>query len=326
MPQASPAERRGAVRVVLADEHPTVRRILRMVLELEDGFAVVAEANSLESAVLQARRHRPHVLLLAPRAADGPGIESVRRARRGVPGTVIVVLTMDDNAAFAVRALRAGASGLVLKDTADAELPEAVRCAAQGDLYMSPRVTVRSSDATRSDARDKAQAGNDQPGWDQVRAAVSRERGENSRARAQSAAELEREINRARHANGRLVLAVLAIDRLKGVRDRRDPETGDGLRHVLATIQTHVRSYDPIIPLGGDEFVCALTDCTPEEARSRFGEIQAAIRRDRPTASVSVGFAALRAGDSLEQLIERGDKALCEARHTGSPAHGIAGA
>jgi diguanylate cyclase (GGDEF)-like protein len=126
---------------------------------------------------------------------------------------------------------------------------------------------------------------------------------------------LEHEINRARHGNGRLVLAYIDVDGLKQVNDRQGHAAGDALlRDVVDAIQAHLRSYDPIVRVGGDEFVCALGDSTLEEARRRFHEIRATMEQIQPTASFSAGFAALRPEDTLEQLTQRGDTALYETK------------
>jgi len=126
---------------------------------------------------------------------------------------------------------------------------------------------------------------------------------------------LEREINRSRHGTGGLVLAFVDVDKLKQVNDSQGHAAGDALlRAVVAAIQTHLRSYDPIVRVGGDEFVCALGDCTPEHARDRFQEIQATLEETQPGASISVGLALLGPDDTLQQLTERGDKALYEAK------------
>jgi diguanylate cyclase (GGDEF)-like protein len=71
-----------------------------------------------------------------------------------------------------------------------------------------------------------------------------------------------------------------------------------------------VRSYDPIVRFGGDEFVCGLSDTDLDGARRRFDEIRAAIRQSDAPGSISVGLAALGPSDSLEELIARGDAAL----------------
>jgi len=81
---------------------------------------------------------------------------------------------------------------------------------------------------------------------------------------------LEHEINRAPP----LVLAFLDVDGLKQVNGRRGHAAGDALlRGVVDAIETHLRSYDPIVRIGGDEFICALADCTLDEARLRFKKI-----------------------------------------------------
>lgn len=83
---------------------------------------------------------------------------------------------------------------------------------------------------------------------------------------------------------------------------------------MVSAIQAHLRSYDPVVRFGGDEFVCALIDATPMEAHRRFVEIQATIQARRPGTSVSFGVAALRTEDTLEQLLERGDASLYRAK------------
>jgi two-component system, NarL family, response regulator NreC len=128
------------VRVVLAEDHPMMRRSLRLLLESEVDVEVVAEAIDLRTAEREVRRHRPAVLVLDLRLRDGSSIEAIRLMREQAPRVQIVVLTMDDSPGYAEEALRAGAVGFVLKDTADAELGDAIRNAAAGDYYTSPRM------------------------------------------------------------------------------------------------------------------------------------------------------------------------------------------
>jgi diguanylate cyclase (GGDEF)-like protein len=128
---------------------------------------------------------------------------------------------------------------------------------------------------------------------------------------------LQQEINRAQHGSGHLVLAFIDVDGLKQVNDRHGHAAGDELlRDVVAAMQTHLRSYDPIVRIGGDEFVCALADCQPDDARRRFQEIQATIQQLQPATRISVGYAQLRPGDTLDELTKRGDAALYEAKLT----------
>jgi two-component system, NarL family, response regulator NreC len=112
------------------------------VLERDASVLVLAEAGDLATAVRHVGRFRPDVLLFDPWLLDASRIEAVRCLRAQAPGTEIVVLTMHESEAFAKQALEAGALGFVLKDTADLELPEAVRLAARGEGYTSPRVSA----------------------------------------------------------------------------------------------------------------------------------------------------------------------------------------
>jgi diguanylate cyclase (GGDEF)-like protein len=128
---------------------------------------------------------------------------------------------------------------------------------------------------------------------------------------------LNREIDRARHRDGELVLAYVDVDGLKEVNDRHGHAAGDALlRDVGRAIHMHLRSYDPLVRVGGDEFVCTLEVSTPEDARRRFQQISATIEQTQPDASISVGFATLRPEDTLEELTARGDRDLYKAKHT----------
>jgi two-component system, NarL family, response regulator NreC len=130
-----------AIRVLLADDHPAIRRSLRALLEREADIHVVAEASELQTVAAQLRAHRPNVLVLDARMPDGSGIEHIRALRDQAPRTQIVIVTMHKNQAFADQALKAGAIGYVLKDAADSELCTAVRSAADKQPYRSSRLT-----------------------------------------------------------------------------------------------------------------------------------------------------------------------------------------
>jgi two-component system response regulator NreC len=133
----------ATIRVVLADDHVPMRRSLRLLLDGEEGLAVVAEAEDHASAARHVHSHQPQVLVLDLGMRDGSSIETIRTLSETAPRTKIVVLTMEDNPIFAQRALTAGASAYVAKDLADAELPQAVRSAALGEEWISPRVAAR---------------------------------------------------------------------------------------------------------------------------------------------------------------------------------------
>lgn len=128
--------------VVLADDHAVVRRSLRLLLDGEEDVKVIAEAADLSTVIRHVHGHVPHVLVLDLQMPNGSSIETIRRLREQVPGTEIVVLTMERSPLFAQQALGAGAVGFVLKDRADSELPRAVRNAATGDEFVSPHVSA----------------------------------------------------------------------------------------------------------------------------------------------------------------------------------------
>jgi two-component system response regulator NreC len=127
-------------RVVLANDHPGLRRSLRWLLDHADDLEVVGEATDFEATVHEVAVQHPHVVVLDLRMPDGFRAERIQRLRTASPGTQIVVTTMHANEAFATEALRAGAIGFVVADSADRELVEAVRSAVRGLPYTSPRV------------------------------------------------------------------------------------------------------------------------------------------------------------------------------------------
>jgi DNA-binding NarL/FixJ family response regulator len=131
------------IRVVLADDHDLVRHGFRMILESEPGIAVVGEARNGEEAVREVERLRPDVLCLDVQMPVVDGLEAARRiARSGVP-TAVLVLTTFDRDDYLFEALRAGASGFLLKTTSPEKLIEAVQVVAAGDALLAPDVTKR---------------------------------------------------------------------------------------------------------------------------------------------------------------------------------------
>lgn len=126
---------------------------------------------------------------------------------------------------------------------------------------------------------------------------------------------LQREIDRSRRSGGRLVLAFLDLDGLKRVNDEQGHAAGDALLSGLAeAIRSRLRSYDPVVRVGGDEFVCALSETDLDQAREILRDIQQDLTNGRADASISFGLAALRSDDSLATLLERSDRALREAK------------
>jgi two-component system, NarL family, response regulator NreC len=131
------------IRIVLADDHTVVRSGLRLLLDGESDFEVVAEASDVEGARRYVHGHKPDVLVLDLNMPGRSSLQAIPEIRAELPGTQIVVLTMQQEPAFAREALGAGALGYVLKEAADDELVEAVRRAAAGESYLNPRLGAR---------------------------------------------------------------------------------------------------------------------------------------------------------------------------------------
>ena len=133
------------IRVVLADDQDLIRLGLRVLLDNEDDLTVVGDAADGLRAVALARELRPDVVLMDVRMPGIDGIEATRRivAAPDLGATRIIVLTTFEIDEYVFEALRAGASGFLIKDTKPAELLRAVRLVAAGDALLSPSVTRR---------------------------------------------------------------------------------------------------------------------------------------------------------------------------------------
>jgi DNA-binding NarL/FixJ family response regulator len=129
----------SAIRVLIADDQPLARAGFRAVLEATGAIEVVAEAENGQQAVELARRHDPDVVLMDVRM---PGMDGIEATRRMSHQKVLILTTfgIDD---YIIEALRAGASGFLLKDAPVEELVRAVRTVAAGDAQLSPAVTKR---------------------------------------------------------------------------------------------------------------------------------------------------------------------------------------
>ncbi len=132
-----------AITIVIADDHQVVRAGLRLLLEAEEGFEVVAEAGDVASTERRVSAYHPRVLILDLNMPGESSLPAIPRLRENAPGTQIVVLTMQNDPAFARESLRAGAIGYVLKEAADSELVQAVRLAAEGRTYLNPELGAR---------------------------------------------------------------------------------------------------------------------------------------------------------------------------------------
>jgi two-component system, NarL family, response regulator NreC len=129
--------------IVVADDQAVVRAGLRMLLAAEPDFEVVAEAHDLESTCRCLSEHSPAALVLDANVPGELGVAVVPRLAETSPDTAIVVLTVEDDATVVRAALRAGARGYVLKQSAGVELIEAIRTAIAGGTYLSPVLGAR---------------------------------------------------------------------------------------------------------------------------------------------------------------------------------------
>src|ERR1700691_6092114 len=142
----------GSIRIILADDHAAMRQSLRLLLDGEADIDVVAETDSLSAVVAHVHTRKPDVLVLdLGMSSRGPGIAVLDKLSREMRDLSIVVLTTNDDPAFARRALDNGALGLVLKEMADSDLPAAVRQASHGKRYISPLLAAKLNGGKQND-------------------------------------------------------------------------------------------------------------------------------------------------------------------------------
>ena len=133
------------IRVLLADDQALIRAGFRVLVEAADDLQVVGEATDGQQAVDLARRERADVVLMDIRMPGVDGLEATRRisADEDLAGVKVIILTTFESDEYVYQALRAGASGFLVKDTEPAELIQAIRVVARGDALLSPSVTRR---------------------------------------------------------------------------------------------------------------------------------------------------------------------------------------
>jgi len=136
-----------STRVLLVDDQPLLRLGFRMVIDAHDDMTVVGEAGDGEEAVRLSGELAPDVVLMDVRMPGVDGIEATRRIAQACDGPRVLILTTFDLDAYAFNALRAGASGFLLKDVPPSDLLSAIRAVASGDAVIAPSVTRRLLDA-----------------------------------------------------------------------------------------------------------------------------------------------------------------------------------
>jgi DNA-binding NarL/FixJ family response regulator len=133
----------SAIRIVIADDHPIFRAGLQGLLSAQEDFQVVGEAANGREAVSVVRHTSPDLLLVDLQMPELDGVGAIREIRQTSPGTRILVLTTYDSDGDILRAVEAGATGYLLKDTPREELFQAIRATARGDSALSPSVASK---------------------------------------------------------------------------------------------------------------------------------------------------------------------------------------
>jgi len=131
------------IKILMADDHPVVRAGIRGMLETQDDFQVVAEAENGREAYEQIGKLKPDVVLMDLRMPEMDGVEAIGKIKEKYPNINILVLTTYDTDADIVRAVEAGATGYLLKDAPREELFRAVRGTAKGETVLAPVVAAR---------------------------------------------------------------------------------------------------------------------------------------------------------------------------------------
>lgn len=140
--------------IILAEDHQIVREALRLLLETQPDFHVLAETGDGLEALRLTEKHKPDILIADMMMPGLSGLEVVRGTRRVSPATRVIMLSMHDTESYVVETLQAGASGYVLKRSSSQELIYAIRQALAGSLYLSPSLNERAIQAYMQRSQD----------------------------------------------------------------------------------------------------------------------------------------------------------------------------
>jgi two-component system response regulator NreC len=126
------------IHILLADDHTILRAGLKMMLNAQPDMEVIGEAHDGRQAIAEVQRLQPDIVLMDITMPDMNGIEATRQIKKLQPETKVLMLTMHENDEYVFQALRAGASGYMLKEAADTELISALHVVQSGQFYLSP--------------------------------------------------------------------------------------------------------------------------------------------------------------------------------------------
>ncbi|HLI89311.1 MAG TPA: response regulator transcription factor [Ktedonobacteraceae bacterium] len=127
-----------SIRILLADDHTILRAGLKMMLNAQPDMEVVGEAQDGRQALQEAQRLQPDIILMDITMPDMNGIEATKQIKKELPDVKVLILTMHEHEEYVFQALRAGASGYMLKEAADTDLISALRIIQSGQFYLSP--------------------------------------------------------------------------------------------------------------------------------------------------------------------------------------------
>ncbi len=186
------------------------------------------------------------------------------------------------------------------------------------DWAMAAKDRAAAAADREAAARDRERAFNDRLAAQRIReglvhqlAIAHTDQLTGARTRAAGLGDIDREIDRARRTSGLLVAAYVDVVGLKVVNDAHGHAAGDALlARIVCKIRSHLRTYDVIVRLGGDEFLCAMPGATIQDAHQRFGAIRAALAGDPDPSHIKCGFAELGRQDGTAELIGRADAQL----------------
>ncbi|MEY2516745.1 MAG: hypothetical protein QOJ89_4103, partial [bacterium] len=189
---------------------------------------------------------------------------------------------------------------------------------AQAAEYRSQAAVDRDAAATDREqgARDRVQALADREALARALAITESDPLTGARTRAAGLADLDRELDRCQRTSSSLVVAYVDAVGLKRVNDSEGHDAGDRLlKRVVTLLAEHLRSYDLTVRLGGDEFLCAMSNMTLPDARQRFSTIAAAVAASDEAGAIRVGFAERRPDEATTELVARADRELVASPH-----------
>ena len=190
-----------------------------------------------------------------------------------------------------------------------------LRATARAARLRAARIRERAARDRAQAARDRQQAAEDREHAARELEKASTDELTGARRRGVGLEELENEMQRARREGRPLIAAYVDVDGLKAINDEQGHAAGDELLASVADgLRHHMRPYDLLVRLGGDEFLCVLPVPT-NEARRRFEDLRVDLNGSKRRQSVSVGFSEMRDDDTPDELVGRADKDLLAHRH-----------